>query len=59
MVHKRCPMVGCAKAGADFGSHERFLQHWRNKHPEKLWHWERKSGFFGGQKVQWRKWNGY
>jgi hypothetical protein len=58
VVHTRCPLAGCAKTGADFGSHQRFLQHWRNKHPDKCWYWARSRTCRGGEKVKWRMWNG-
>lgn len=55
VAHTRCPIVGCAKTGADFGSRERLLQHWRNKHPGQCYYWGRKPGFFGGEKVVWMR----
>ena len=30
--HISCPFPGCAKAGENFGTNERYLQHYRNKH---------------------------
>lgn len=30
--HTECPIPGCAKAGVDFGTDSRFMQHFRNKH---------------------------
>jgi len=56
--HTECPLVGCPKSGADFGTDQRFLQHWRKKHPEKLWAWETYTTWWGARRVQWRKWNG-
>lgn len=56
--HTRCPLRDCEKAGVDFGSSERFLQHWRNKHEDKCWYWETKRHLFGGPTREKVKWNG-
>jgi hypothetical protein len=53
VAHTRCPLIGCKKSGADFGTDKRFLQHWRNKHPEKLMYWKRSSRCFGGIRYAW------
>lgn len=42
--HRSCPLRDCEKAPVNFVTRERFMQHWRNKHPDKCWFWEtRKS----------------
>ncbi|CZR66290.1 uncharacterized protein PAC_16191 [Phialocephala subalpina] len=56
--HSRCPLRDCEKAGVDFGSNERFLQHWKHKHEDKCWYWETKRHLFGGPTREKVKWNG-
>ncbi|KUJ17888.1 uncharacterized protein LY89DRAFT_732597 [Mollisia scopiformis] len=56
--HTRCPLSDCVKAGADFKTQEKFLQHWFKRHDEKCWYWGKKKGFFGSETAVWLQWKG-